>query len=97
MRRLLSIAVLAGSLLAADAAQAGAQTVTLAVENMSCAACPLIVRKAMASVPGVTKVDVSYAEKAAIVTFDDAKTTVDAVAQASANAGYPARPVGPGR
>jgi len=58
---------------------------------MTCAACPLIVRKAMASVPGVTKVDVSYAQKMAVVTYDDAKTSLDAITQASAGAGYPAK------
>lgn len=97
MRRLLSCAVLASSLFAAGTAQAAEQTVTLAVENMTCAACPFIVRKAMGSVPGVTVVDVSYAEKTAVVTFDDGKTTIDAVAQASASAGYPARPLGQSR
>ena len=97
MKVLLNVAVLASGLLAVDPAQAGEQAVTLAVENMTCASCPYIVRKAMASVPGVTKVDVSYAEKTAVVTFDDAKTTVDAVVQASARAGYPAKPLGQSR
>lgn len=91
MKRLSSTAVLAAVLLTGGAAYAGEQTVTLAVENMTCASCPYIVRKAMGSVPGVAKVDVSYAEKTAIVTFDDTMTTLDAVAKASANAGYPAR------
>jgi len=43
MRRLLSMAVLASVLLAAGAARAGEQTVTLTVENMTCASCPYIV------------------------------------------------------
>ena len=94
MKRLVSSAVLVAALLASGAVYAGQQTVTLAVENMTCASCPYIVRKAMGSVPGVTKVDVSYSKKAAIVTFDDAKTTPDAIAEASTDAGYPASPVG---
>lgn len=97
MRRLLSCAVLASSLFAASTAQTGEQTVTLAVENMTCAACPFIVRKAMGSVSGVVTVDVSYAKKTAVVTYDDAKTTPDAVAKASASAGYPAKPLGQSR
>jgi mercuric ion binding protein len=97
MRHLLSSTVLVAVLLASGVVHANQQTVTLAVENMTCASCPFIVRKAMASVPGVTNVDVSYEKKIAVVTFDDAKTTVDAVAQASASAGYPATPVGAGR
>jgi mercuric ion binding protein len=94
MRLLLSSAVLATVLLASGAVHAGQRTVTLAVENMTCATCPYIVRKAIMSVAGVSSVDVSYAKKTAVVTFDDAKTSLDAVTQASANAGYPAKPVG---
>lgn len=97
MKRLLSSAVLATVLFASGAAQAGEQTVTLAVEKMTCAACPYIVKKAMAAVPGVTKVDVSYAKKTALITFDDATTTVEAVARASADAGYPATLAGQNR
>jgi mercuric ion binding protein len=96
MKRILGAAVLATVFLA-SAVHAGEQTMTLAVENMTCASCPYIVRKAMASVPGVTKVDVSYAEKTAVVTFDDATTTVEAVARASADAGYPAKLAGQNR
>jgi len=97
MKLLVSSAVLVAALLASGAVYAGQQTVTLAVENMTCASCPYIVRKAMASVPGVTKVDVSYERKTAVVTFDDAKTTIDAVAHASASAGYPTNPIGQSR
>ena len=67
------------------------RTVTLAVENMDCAACPYIVRTAMAAVPGVSHVEVSFEKKAAVVTFDDVRTTAEAVAAASEKAGYPAR------
>ena len=70
---------------------------TLAVENMDCAACPYIVREAMAAVPGVGRVEVSLERKAAVVTFDDARTTVEAVAAASADAGFPARRADAGR
>jgi len=93
----MTIAILASGLLAEGAAHAAQQTVIFTVENMTCAACPYIVRKAMASVASVTAVDVSYASKTAIVTFDDAQTSLDAITQASANAGYPAKPVGQSR
>ena len=59
---------------------------------MYCAACPYIVKTSMEAVPGVTKVAVSFEVQTATVTFDDAKTTPDAIAAASTNAGYPARP-----
>lgn len=75
---------------------AAERTVTLAVENMTCTACPYIVRKTMAAVPGVSRVEVSFEKQAAVVTFDDARATVEAVAAVSANAGYPARRVNAG-
>jgi len=96
MKRLLATAVIAGALSLSAAAVAADRTVTLAVENMTCATCPYIVKKAIAAVPGVSKVDVSFEKKTAVITFDNAKTSLDAVTGASTNAGYPARPVGQG-
>ena len=40
----------------------------------------------------MTKVAVSYKDKTAIVTFDDAKTGVNALTAATTNAGYPSAP-----
>ena len=91
MKRTLIMALAAPGLLLPAAADAAQRTVTLAVENMTCASCPYIVRQAMTAVPGVTHVEVSFEKKAATVTFDDARTTADAVAAASANVGFPAR------
>jgi mercuric ion binding protein len=71
---------------------AGERTVTLAVQNMSCAACPFTVQMSLEAVPGVGKVVVSYADKTAIVTFDDTKTAVSALVAATTNAGYPSEP-----
>lgn len=96
MKSLLTVATFIGSLALATATLAAERTVTLAVENMTCASCPYIVKKTMERVPGVSKVDVSFANKTAVVTFDDAKTALDAVRDASANAGYPAKPAGQG-
>lgn len=79
------------ALLVSGQALAGERTVRLAVENMDCAACPLIVKQSLARVPGVTKVDVSYARKTASVTFDDAKATVAALIEATTTSGYPSR------
>ncbi|WP_324734536.1 mercury resistance system periplasmic binding protein MerP [Pseudomonas paeninsulae] len=69
---------------------AATQTVTLSVPGMSCAACPFTVKKALTKVEGVIKAEVSYANREAIVTFDDSKTSVEALSNASENAGYPA-------
>lgn len=96
MTKCLRVIALCFSMTAATAAFAAEQTVTFAVDNMTCASCPYIVKSAMTSVPGVANVAVSFKAKTATVTFDDAKTSPDAVAAASTNAGYPAhaRPQG---
>ena len=75
--------------LASSVAFAGERTVTLAVQNMYCSACPLTVKSSLQAVPGVAQVVVSYADKTAVVTFDEAKTAVPALITATANAGYP--------
>jgi periplasmic mercuric ion binding protein len=67
------------------------ETRTFTIEKMTCAACPITVRKAMQSVKGVKSVDVDFTAKTATVVFDPAVTTPDAIAQASTNAGYPAK------
>lgn len=74
------------------AVQAGVQqeSRTFAIENMTCAACPITVRKAMQGVEGVKSVDVDFGAKTATVVYDPAETAPDAIAQASTNAGYPA-------
>lgn len=69
------------------------RTAIFAVENMSCALCPITVRKAMAALPGVKSVAVDLAAKTATVLFDPAVVSPAAIAAASADAGYPARPV----
>ena len=87
MTKLIPIAALA--LFSAAAVQAAPQTVTLDVPGMTCAACPITVKKAISKVDGVSKVDVSYEKRQAVVTFDDAKVSVQKLTQATENAGYP--------
>ncbi|MGH8614916.1 MAG: cation transporter [Gammaproteobacteria bacterium] len=67
------------------------KTVTLKVDNMYCPSCGPVVRKSLARIGGVTKVEVSQEEHSAIVTFDAAKTGVAALIEATTNAGYPSR------
>ena len=74
--------------------RAAEKTVTLAVQNMYCAACPHTVKSSLQSVPGVKAVSVSFINKTTIVTFDDAKTNVKALTTATTNAGYPSSPKG---
>lgn len=94
MIRLFTSAALGLGLLASSAAWAAERTVTLSVQNMYCAACPTIVRKSLEAVPGVGKAVVSYKDKTAVVTYDDGKTDVKALTNATANAGYPSAPKG---
>jgi periplasmic mercuric ion binding protein len=68
---------------------AGEKTITLAVQNMDCAACPFTVKSSLQAVPGVAKAVVSSADKTAVVTFDDTKTALPALITATTNAGYP--------
>ena len=77
------------AVLASSVAFAGERTVTLAVQNMYCSACPLTVKSSLQAVPGVAKVVVSYADKTAVVTFDDAKTAVPVLISATTDTGYP--------
>jgi mercuric ion binding protein len=75
---------------AAAQSVAAEQTVTFAVENMTCALCPVTVKRAMADVDGVRSVEVNLEAKTATVIFDKGVTDAGAIAAASANAGYPA-------
>ena len=74
----LSFSLLAGTL----------QTVTLDVQNMTCAVCPITVKKALERVPGVTDAKVDFDQKTARVSFDREKTTPAALTKATAQAGY---------
>jgi periplasmic mercuric ion binding protein len=94
MKRALSAFAIATTLSMAGAAMAAEKTVTLAVDNMYCSACPITVKSSLEAVPGVVRVVVSYADKTAVVTFDDAKTAVPALLAATTNAGYPSAPKG---
>lgn len=68
---------------------AATQTVALSVPGMTCAACPITVKKALTKVDGVTKAEVSFEKREAIVTFDDTKTNAPALTKATEDAGYP--------
>ncbi|MDI3467702.1 MAG: Periplasmic mercury(+2) binding protein, MerP [Nitrospira sp.] len=87
MRKLVTVIVLSAVLSAP--ALAASKTVTLSVTGMTCATCPITVKKALNKVEGVEKSEVSFEKKEAVVTFDDAKTKVEALLEATKNAGFP--------
>jgi periplasmic mercuric ion binding protein len=89
MRRLITLVAFGAALIAASSVQAAERTVTLSVQNMYCVACPYTVRASLKAVPGVKNVVVSFPDKTAVVTYDDAEATLDALTSATTNAGYP--------
>lgn len=93
MTRTLPALLLAGAVAAAGTATAAERTVTLAVKNMYCAACPYIVKQSLAQVPGVGNVAVSYEKKTATVSYDDQQATLTKLTSATTAAGYPSTPV----
>lgn len=86
--RQLCILTLALGLLSVSA-WATSKTVTLKVPGMTCPACPVTVKKALNKIDGVSKVEVRFEKKQAVVTFDDAKTNIPALIKATTNAGFP--------
>lgn len=94
MKKLL-LAVLISTTLSIPA-WAALKTVALKVPGMTCAACPITVRTALSRVGGVEQVEVNFSKKLATVRYDDTKTTVAALQKATADAGYPSKPVGDG-
>ncbi len=89
---LLALLSLAGSAVAAEP-----RTITLGVEHMTCAACPITVRKALSQVAGVTQSTVNLNTHTATVTFDPGQTTPAALATAVSQAGFPAKVLRGGR
>jgi mercuric ion binding protein len=92
MNKLLTLAAFAVGIIASPAVMAADRTITLAVNNMDCAACPSIVKGSLEAVPGVAKVAVSYRDKTATVIYDDAKADVNQLTSATTKAGYPSAP-----
>jgi periplasmic mercuric ion binding protein len=92
MKKLFAAAVVVSLLtILCTSAWAASKTVTLSVPGMTCAACPITIKKALTEVDGVTAAEVSFDKKEAVVTFDDAKTDVSTLIEATTDAGYPSR------
>jgi mercuric ion binding protein len=92
MNKFLVHATFAMSIVASPAAFAADKTVTLAVNNMDCAACPSIVKGSLEAVPGVARVAVSFKDKTATIIYDDARADVNQLTSATTKAGYPSAP-----
>lgn len=98
MKRLSLVAALALFAVAAapHTSFAGQKTIVLSVPGMNCSACPITVRKALEKVAGVQNVRASLEPPEASVTFDDAKTSIEKLTEATKRAGYPSS-VKPGK
>jgi mercuric ion binding protein len=70
-------------------AWSASRTVTLSIPTMDCPVCPITVKKALGKVEGVSKAEVNFDKRQAIVTFDDAKVGVESLTRATRDAGYP--------
>jgi mercuric ion binding protein len=70
--------------------QNSSRSVTLDMQNMTCALCKFTIKKALQGVEGVQTVSVDADAKTADVTFDPQKTGIDALIKATTDAGYPA-------
>ena len=84
------IALLAAALLGPLAAAGEPGTATLDVKGMTCAACPITVRKVLKRVPGVADAAVDLKTGTAEVRFDPDRVQPDALAKALTGAGFPA-------
>lgn len=83
------LSVVAVLILLSSPAWAATKTLILTVSNMTCATCPITVKKALTKVPGVSAAKVDFGTKHALVTFDDTKTNAAALIKATTDAGYP--------
>lgn len=75
----------------ASSAPASFQQVVLQVDGMTCQACPITVRKALEDVEGVYSAEATYEPPQAIVRFDPARTSVEALTRATKEVGFPSK------
>lgn len=93
---LLAALVLIGVAATPLVALAGSKTVVLSVPDMNCSACPITVSHALKKVAGVQNVKATLEPPEAKVTFDDVKTSIEKLTEATKQAGYPSS-VKPGK
>ncbi len=64
------------------------QQATIQIEGMTCGGCVNSVTNALKQVQGVNNINVSLADKQAVIDFDDSQTTIDTLKEAIEDAGY---------
>jgi mercuric ion binding protein len=91
MKRYFTAVAVTFILVASGSAFAEQKTVTLDLQNMTCPSCAYMIKSSLKKVQGVSKAEVSYGKRRAVVTYDDAKTTGNALIEATKNAGFPSK------
>ena len=67
------------------------RTIVLDVQNMTCPACSLTIETALGRVPGVASSKVDTKAGIVTVSFDADRATVETLARAVSQAGFPAK------
>lgn len=92
------LALSLAAVLIAGAANAAGQQVRIEVSGLSCPSCPYIAATALESVDSVEILEADYDASAQmavyILSYDDAVTTPEAIADATMEYGYPGRVLG---
>ena len=79
-------------LLAAFSAWAGkVQSVELSIPGMDCPVCPITIKKSLQKVEGVKRVEISYENKTASVSYDSTLTDINRLLKATEDVGYPSK------
>ncbi len=65
------------------------QTVTLSVPGMTCAICPVTIKKALLKLDGVIDVKSNLGKRETTVIYDDVKVKVATMTRATKEAGFP--------
>ena len=71
--------------------QAEPRTVQFDVQKMTCATCPITVRLSLMRIKGVLDARVTLEPPVAVVTYDDARTGIEQLERATADAGFPSK------
>ena len=90
MRRLVAVAL--AMLMPLATLAATLRTAVLDVQNMTCAVCPITVKKSLVQVSGVSGAKVDFDKKTVTVTFDADKATTAVLVKATTDAGFPSTP-----
>lgn len=86
------ILVMGAMLLASSVFANTPKSVTLDVKNMTCDLCPVTIRKALQKTPGVTRAQIDFDKKTAVVSYDADTVNVAKLVSATTNAGFPSTP-----